>query len=38
MHNFKFCESLKVVPIKMVAILMMSARLATLGFLNLKVT
>ena len=30
-------ESLKVVLINMVAILMMSAKLATLGFLNIKV-
>ena len=32
-----FFESLKVVLIKMIAILMMSAKLATLGLLKIKV-
>ena len=34
MHNFYFFESSKVVLIKMVAILMMSAKLATLDLLK----
>ena len=42
MHNFYFFltlfESLKVAPGKMVTILMMSSKLATLGLLKIKVT
>ena len=36
-NSFNLLESLKVVLINMVAILMMSTKLATLGFLEIKV-
>ena len=36
-HSFNFFESLKVVLINMVAILMMPAKLATVGLLKIKI-
>ena len=36
-HSFNFFESLKVVLINMVTILMMPAKLATVGLLKIKI-